>query len=289
MEAQPLIVIVGPTASGKTSLAVSVAKKFNCEIICADSRTVYKGMDIGTAKPTAAEQSNVKHWGLDIVEPNQRFTVADFKKYTTKKIADIRARGRVPLLVGGSGLYVDAVIFDYQFGPDFDKFLRQSLESMNLEQLQEYCVKNNIKLPQNHKNKRHLVRAIEQKGVNKQRREKPIQNCNIVGISTNTDVLKQRIIKRSEQLFKDGVIEEARKLGDMYGWGYESMTGNIYPLCKQYINGEISLQQMQERFITLDWKLAKRQLTWFKRNEYINWFNLKDAEEYIVSLFESEH
>jgi tRNA dimethylallyltransferase len=116
----PLIVIVGPTASGKTSLAIDIAKQFGGEIICADSRTVYIGMDIGTAKPSRAEQAMVPHWALDLVEPGQRFTAADFKEYANKKIAEIRSRGNIPMIVGGTGLYVDGVIFDYKFGDDVE-------------------------------------------------------------------------------------------------------------------------------------------------------------------------
>src|SRR5215216_6778680 len=115
MEAKPLITIVGPTASGKTSLAVELAEQFGGEIICADSRTVYRGMDIGTAKPSKADQKRVPHWGIDLVDPDQKFSAADFKVYANQKIKEIRARGHIPFLVGGTGLYVDAVIFDYQF------------------------------------------------------------------------------------------------------------------------------------------------------------------------------
>ena len=109
------LVIVGPTASGKTGLAVEVAREIGGEVISADSRAIYKGMDIGTAKPTVEEMGGVKHWGIDLVEPGERFTVADFKKYTLGCIADIKRRGKVPIIVGGTGLYVDAVIYGYQF------------------------------------------------------------------------------------------------------------------------------------------------------------------------------
>jgi tRNA dimethylallyltransferase len=147
MEA-PLIVIVGPTASGKSALAMQLAERFGGEIICADSRTVYKGMDIGTAKPSAEDQARVPHHGLDLVEPGERFSAVDFKNYATQTIADIRARGKIPFLVGGTGLYVDAVIFDYHFG-QADPELRAKLEALSLEELHEYCRNNNIKLPEN--------------------------------------------------------------------------------------------------------------------------------------------
>lgn len=110
---KPLIVITGPTASGKTTLGIQLAKMIEGEIICADSRTVYRGMSIGTAKPTAKEQASVSHWGLDLVNPDERFTLYDFEQYAYAKIDEIRARGRVPMLVGGSGLYISAVIYRY--------------------------------------------------------------------------------------------------------------------------------------------------------------------------------
>ena len=131
----PLVVIVGPTASGKTSLAIEIATKFNGEIICADSRSIYKYMDIGTAKPTLFERNQAVHWGLDLIEPGEYFSAADFKDYAMKKIEEIRSRGKLPVLVGGTGLYVDAVIFDYKFGPKANESLRQELQHKTLDEL----------------------------------------------------------------------------------------------------------------------------------------------------------
>lgn len=289
MEAKPLIAIVGPTASGKTGLAIELAEKFGGEIICADSRTVYRGMDIGTAKPTAAEQARVRHWGLDLVEPGERFTAADFKRYAEEKIREIRARGHVPFLVGGTGLYVDSVLFDYRFGPAADAARRQQLEELSLEELHEYCIKNNISLPENSKNKRYVIRAIEQKSINTKRRSDPIHNSIIVGIATETDELRHRIAARAEHIFEDGVVEEAKALGKLYGWESEAMTGNIYPLVRKYLSGEASLEQAKERFAVLDWRLAKRQLTWLRRNPHIKWLSLSEAGRYLSGLLASEH
>ena len=114
--AGPVVVIVGPTGSGKTGVSIEIAKKINGEIISADSRAIYKGMDIGTAKPTLAERDGVPHFGFDLVEPGERFTAADFKVYAEEKIAEIRKRGHVPIIAGGTGLYVDALVYDYKFG-----------------------------------------------------------------------------------------------------------------------------------------------------------------------------
>lgn len=275
----PLVVIVGPTASGKTALAIEIAEKFGGEIICADSRTIYKGMDIGTAKPTPQERMRIPHWGLDIVEPNQCYSAADFKAYAEQKIDEIRTRGRIPFLVGGTGLYVDAVVFNYQFGKRADPVMRTELEAMTLETLHEYCSMHNIQLPENEKNKRYVIRAIEQKGQPNERSKAPISPSLIVGIATDKDVLRARIEGRIEQLLKDGVVEEAILLGKKYGWGSEAMTGNIYPLIRMYVNDELSLNDLKEKSTTIDWRLAKRQLTWLRRNPYIEWCSLEEAKE----------
>lgn len=278
----PLIVIVGPTASGKTGLAIDLAEQFGGEIISADSRAIYKGMDIGTAKPSAEEQARAPHWGLDVVEPGESFTAADFKSYAQQKIIEIRSRGHVPFLVGGTGLYIDAVVFDYQFGPVADPTTREKLEAMTIEELHIYCNKHNIILPENEHNKRYVVRAIERAGTADSRRTEPISTSVIVGIATDREVLRERINGRAEQLFKDGVVAEATMLGKKYGWESEAMTGNIYPLIRQYINHELSLDDVKQRFVTLDWRLAKRQLTWLKRNPYITWLLLDEAYQYLA-------
>jgi len=284
----PLVVIVGPTASGKTALAIELAKKFDGEIICADSRTVYKGMDIGTAKPTAIEQQQIPHWGLDLVEPNQRFTAADFQTYATKKIQEIRGRGHIPFLVGGTGLYVDAVLFKYEFSSSYQPDERASLATKSVEWLKNYCIKNNISLPENTTNKRYLIRAIEQKTINTKRRNSPVNSSIIVGITMDKDMLRKRIRKRTEQLFDDGVVQEATILSEKYGWTSEAMTGNIYPLVHSYLKGDLTLDEIKEKFIVKDWQLAKRQLTWLKRNPFILWGTLEQTRVYLMSVLANE-
>ena len=280
----PLIVIAGPTASGKTSLAIELAEKYNGEIICADSRTVYKNMDIGTAKPTPEERARVVHWGLDLVEPGESFNAADFKRYADEKIADIRQRNRVPFLVGGTGLYIDAVIYDYQFGTAGDARLRHKLEQLTIEQLHEYCMNNNIELPENKLNKRYVIRAIEQKQINHKRNDTIRTNIFVVGIATDREVLRTRIKDRSEQFFDNGVVKEATMLGKKYGWESEAMTGNIYPLVRRYLEGELSREDIKDKYTTLDWRLAKRQLTWLRRSKEIKWLSLTDAKTYIAGI-----
>jgi len=279
---RPLVVIVGPTASGKSALAIEVAEQFSGEIICSDSRTIYKSMDIGTAKPTKRDRQRVPHWGLDLVEPGELFTAADFQKYANQKIAEIRKRGNVPILVGGTGLYVDGVIFDYKFKKS-DPIMRATLEKLSLDELIEYCKNNNIELPENEKNRRYVIRAIERGTASRERLQSPIANTIVVGIATERDELRRRIVQRSEQLFADGMVEEAKILGERYGWESEAMTGNIYPLVRRYLTGELNEDQLKQAFVTADWRLAKRQMTWLRRNPYIIWHNLDDAYAYIAS------
>ena len=276
----PLVVVVGPTASGKSATAMRIAEEYNGEIICADSRTIYKGMDIGTAKPSEADRAAIPHWGLDLVEPGESFTAADFKYFAQQKIDDIRSRGHIPLLVGGTGLYIDGVIFDYEF-VDPDTKLREKLELLSLEELHEYCVINNIMLPENYQNRRYVIREVERKNVSGKRLAEPIANTIIVGIATERDELRSRIAARSEQLFESGMVEEAIMLGEKYGWNSEAMTGNIYRLVRQYLDGEFDKNELKARNIISDWQLAKRQITWLKRNPFIMWKPLDEAYSYI--------
>ncbi len=280
----PLIVIAGPTASGKTALAVRLAERVGGEIICADSRTIYTGMDIGTAKPTCDERANVPHWGLDLVEPGERFTVVNFKSYAEQKIAEIRERGNIPFLVGGTGLYIDAIVFDFAFAGEANEALREQLEQMNIQELQKYCGNNNIKLPENDRNKRYLVRAIERKNITTKRRETIIDNVIVVGITTNRETLRTRIAFRSEQLFANNVVEEATILGKKYGWDSEAMTGNVYPLVRKYIAGELDEMGLRREFEISDWRLAKRQMTWLRRNPYIMWGTIEASEHYLSRI-----
>lgn len=283
----PLIVIVGPTASGKTSLAINLAEIYGGEIICADSRTVYKDMDIGTAKPSYEDCQRVPHWGIDLVYPYEYFSAAEFKQYSLKKIEDIRSRNKIPFLVGGTGLYIDAIVFDYKFGNKSDVKKRTLLEKLTIEELWEYCSKNNIELPDNYNNKRYVIRCIEQGGINNSRKVEINNNIIVVGISTDRDNLRKRIKDRIEQFFDNNVVEEARILGKIYGWDNRAMSGNIYPILHKYIDNEISIEEAKVEIFYRDWHLAKRQMTWFRRNKNIEWLELNQVPSYIYSRMAS--
>lgn len=280
----PLIVITGPTASGKTGLAITLAERWSGEIVCADSRTVYKDMDIGTAKPTRDEQQRVPHWLLDVARPGERFTVSDFQRHALHAIADIRAREKVPFLVGGTGLYIDSVILDYTFGPEADWAQREQLEQLSVQQLQEMLKKHHIPLPENNKNKRHLIRSYEKNNISTSRKNYPADDTYVVAIPTPLPVLEERIRHRAKTMFNDKIVQETQHILDTYGAHNEALTGNVYPLVQKMLNGELSREQAEEQSVLRDRQLAKRQLTWLRRHDWVQWRSLQEAEQYFDNI-----
>ncbi len=186
--------------------------------------------------------------------------------------------------MGGTGLYIDAVVFDYQFGGDVDMDLRAELTTKTIKELHDYCREHNITLPENKFNMRYVTRAIEQKSINTKKNSQLDTSTIIVGIATEKNALRNRITDRTEQLFENGVVQEAILLGKKYGWEGEAMTGNVYRLARSYLNKEITIEEYKEKFKVLDWRLAKRQLTWLRRNGYIKWLSLLEADAYLSGL-----
>lgn len=278
---QPLIVITGPTASGKSSLAMYLAKKYHGEIICADSRTVYRGLDIGTAKPTQEDQRLVRHHLLDIADPADRFTVADFQRHANEAIKDIRARGKVPMMVGGTGLYIDSIVLGYRFKGGVSSTTRSYYEQFLVGELQSMIKNQHLPLPENIKNKRHLIRTLEQKGINSHRQDKPNESTLVVAITTDSHMLEDRIRQRAEEMFATGVVQEARNLANTYGWGHESLSGNIYPIIREYLAGNMTIEEAKERSVVKDKQLVKRQITWLKRHDFMQWMELQQAKTYL--------
>ena len=299
----PLIVILGPTASGKTGYAIRLAQLIGGEIICADSRTVYRGMDVGTAKPTKHEREMVPHWAIDLVEPNQRFTLCDFQRYAQTKIGEIRGRGHVPMLVGGSGLYIDSVIYDYQLShePEFDMVRRQQLENLSLSELKNYAISQQIELPSDTQNRRRLIRAIEQGGVNK-KCSQLIPNTIVIGIATDKETLRQRSAQRSQAMLDDGLINETAELLSKYGTA-EPLRRNAYGVVQQYLAGEIGAGELVPLMVRRDMQLVKKQLTWWRNQRRVGdimWRDLAslnkqldamvdESVEAIVSTLTSEY
>lgn len=249
----PLAVILGPTASGKTALAIELAKQFNGEIIAADSRTIYKGMDIGTAKPTLEEQQGVPHHLLSIINPDQRYSAAQFKTDANRLISDIHKRGKLPIIVGGTGLYIDAVLYDYQFSSDNT--------ARNLE------------------NPRHLDKSTSL--AKSELRPRTV----VIGLDPGREVLLGRIEARVHAMMENGFEDEVRGLLDEYGSDNEAMSGIGYRTYVRLIRGEITRQEAIDEFIRGDKSLAKRQRTWFKRNKSIHWvYEQREAVELVTTL-----
>ena len=248
----PTVIILGPTGSGKTGVSIKIAKTIGGEVISADSRAIYKGMDIGTAKPTKEEMDGVPHWGIDLVEPGERFTVADWKSYAEARIKDIRARGKIPIITGGTGLYIDALIYDYHF-----------------------------KGPTGHK-----IGDIEQKTCSDRTEIKG--DYLLIGVKWDTDELRTRLNKRIVQMFTPELYNEVTKLVQTYGWGSGAMKSNIYEYAWKYLQGDLTLEQAKEQSFYEDWHLAKRQLTWFKRNPYIIWLNLEEIYPFVLKYIQNE-
>ena len=246
------LIILGPTGSGKTGIAIKLAKALNGEIISADSRAIYKGMDIGTAKPTKHEMQGIPHWGIDLVNPDERFTVADWKTYAETKIKEIKARGKVPIIVGGTGLYIDALIYDYHFkGPTGAK-----------------------------------IGDFEQKSCSDRTEIKG--DFLLIGIKWDAPILRARLKARLDQMFCEDLYKETKTLVQEYGWDHGAMKSDIYEYAWKYINGELSLEQAKEKCFYEDWHLAKRQLTWFKRNPAIHWLNLEQIYPFVLKYIQNE-
>jgi tRNA dimethylallyltransferase len=277
----PLIVIVGQTASGKSALALSIAERWNGEIIAADSRTIYDGMDIGTAKPTIAEQKKVHHHLLDLTTPDKPFTASDFKDRAVAAIADISSRGKLPILVGGTGLYIDAILYDFSFRGVFDAEQRAHLSRLPVDTLQTILIERGIPLPANDKNPRHLVRAIETEGQVGARHDLR-DNTLILGVRLERDVLEERVTARVDAMLAKGLEDEVRRLAEIYGWAVSPMQTIGYQEFKAYFSGELTYNEMRQAIITHTMQYAKRQKSWFNRNKSIHW--ISKAEEGVAAV-----
>ena len=265
-----LVVIVGPTASGKTDLAMKLAEKFNGEIVSADSQMIYKEMDIGTAKPPKNT-----HYMVDLIKPNEDYNVALYKEKAIEVIDNIISRGKQPFLVGGTGLYIKAITDNLTFPQiESNKKLRDELERKTVEELfldYQKIDKEGSKIIDK-KNKRRLIRAIEvTKALNesffKERKGEQLYDCVILGIKTNKDELERNIRERVDYMIENGLEKEARRIYKKYGVlktiGYQEW--------QDYFENKITLEEVKSRIITNTIKYAKRQITWFKKDKRIKW------------------
>jgi tRNA dimethylallyltransferase len=283
-----MICIIGPTGSGKSALGMALAKELEGEIIAADSRTIYKGMDIGTAKPNVDDRTTIFHHLIDIINPNEEFSAAEFKKNALKAIKDINSRKHIPIIVGGTGLYVNGLIYDYKFPAGGRNDTRIMLENTDLDVLVERLrildpvAYNRIDL----KNSRRVIRALETIGISSQSNERLNPNILLIGLRPNIEQLNKQIVQRTNEMLRLGLVKEVRELIIKWGRNPRAFNSPGYAEIIKFIDNSISLSETINLINLHTLQLAKRQLTWFKRNEDILWFDSPtDAFEYALSLF----
>lgn len=318
MKKPKIIVIVGPTASGKTDLSLRLARQLNGEIITADSRTLYRGMNIGTAKPAGRQASSastqfrnwkisdlfvqqpfmvedIPHWGIDIINPDQTFSVADFKAYAEERIADIISRDKLPIIVGGTGLYVNAVVDNWSLTEVKENLqLRSELEKLSSERLilrLELIYKEAVSTIDT-ANRRRLIRAIEivettgKTLAENQNKGEAKYEVLMLGMKIDREVLNERIDYRVDKMIAEGLVDEVRGLKNTYGCEINAMTGIGYRQICAFLDGYIKLRDAIELLKRDTHHYAKRQLTWFKRDVRINWITeYEEVNELLKKFF----
>lgn len=275
-----VIAVVGPTASGKTSYSIELAKKINGEIVSADSRLVYKNFNIGTAKPAQEEMDNIPHHMIDIVEPTYEYTAGLYKQQASKVISNISSRGKTPIVVGGTGLYVDILLKGYTLPvTNSDKSYRKILNTLSNEELFVQLSKNDPQAAENiAKNDRNkIIRALEiindtgctlgdSRGLCESE-----YDVEWIGKNFSRDILYERINNRVDIMIDRGLIDEVKKLIDCYGHIYNLVNTIGYREIIKYLDGELTLAESIELLKKNTRNYAKRQLTWFRRNNEIKW------------------
>ena len=293
-----LIVILGPTASGKTDLSIKLAKKYNGEVISADSRQVYKGMDIGSGKITKKEMQGIPHWLLDVANPKKRFTVAQYQKLAIKKIKDIQKRGKPPILVGGTGFYIQSIVDGViipEVKPDWK--LRRNLEKKSNEELYKMLKKLDPARAESidKQNPRRLIRALEiilttgkpVPTIGSDLCQTPFRVLEI-GVKKSREELKKLINKRLlKRLEKDALINEVKKLHrNGLSWKRLEEFGLEYRFVAQFLQKKITRPAMINKIQIESEHFAKRQMTWFKRDKRIKWIlNYKESVSLIDNFF----
>ena len=303
MEKPKVIVICGPTASGKTKLSIEVAKLVNGEIVSADSMQIYKDMTIGTAKPTTEEMQGIKHYLIDFVSPDKRYSVAEYKNDATNAIEEIISKGKTPIVVGGTGLYVNSLIYEIEYpsvelDTNYRKKLEEIAEKEGLDRLYEMAMKVDKlamkKISQN--DKKRICRVLEiyhATGKTKtqieieSRANEPKYDYLVFGISMDREKLYDRINKRVDIMIEDGLIDEVKKVLNKYDDFPTAMQGLGYKEVVEYINGDTTKEEMIEKIKMETRRYAKRQLTWFRRYDNITWIDgLDDIQKNVNIIWE---
>lgn len=292
-----VVAIVGPTAVGKTSLSIDLAKRFDGEIISGDSMQVYRGLDIGTAKVTKEEMAGIPHHLIDVRNKDQSYSAADFQQAARQSITEITARGKLPIVVGGTGLYIQSLLWDYKLGSEGepeDPFLREKYETLAEAQgnhalwvlLQE---KDPLAAEKIHfNNRKKMIRAIEvyeltgHSILEPKERPRELYDSFLIGLNTDRALLYQRINQRVDLMIDQGLLEEAKQLALMPA--VQAAQGIGYKEFFPYFSGEISLDEALDEVKLHSRRYAKRQLTWFRNRMSVHWYDLVQQPEAIQEI-----
>ncbi|NRG47886.1 tRNA (adenosine(37)-N6)-dimethylallyltransferase MiaA [Bacillus sp. CRN 9] len=292
-----LVVLIGPTAVGKTKTSIELAKHFNGEIISGDSMQIYKGMDIGTAKITKEEMDGIQHHLIDIKAPNESFSAAEFQQIVREKIIEISSRGKLPMIVGGTGLYIQSVLYDYQFSEaPSDERYRQELEKKAIQNGNVWLHKELMKLdPKSGENihpnnVRRVIRAMEifhctgKTMTDYQETQTPekLYDAAIIGLTMERDKLYERINHRVDVMMENGLLNEVQKLYKMGIKDCQSIQAIGYKELYEFFNGYVSLEEAIVNLKQNSRRYAKRQLTWFRNKMDVSWFDMTDASDEAV-------
>lgn len=289
---EKVVVLIGPTAVGKTNLSIELAKKFDGEIISGDSMQIYKGMDIATAKISKEEMQGVPHHLIDILEPDESFSVAQFQELVRKKITEITSRGKVPFIVGGTGLYIQAVLYDYQFQETAtDTAFRTKLEEMAQAEgtLTIHDMLNKVDSEAaaaiHHHNVRRVIRALEvfhvtgrkMSDIQREQKQESLYDAALIGLTMERNVLYERINKRVEQMLEIGLLEEVQHFYEKGIRDCQSLQAIGYKEIYKYYDGLLSLEDSIEELKQNSRRYAKRQLTWFRNKMNVQWFDMTES------------
>lgn len=301
---QKLLVIIGPTAVGKTKLSVEMAKRYNGEIISGDSMQIYRGMDIGTAKIKPEEMEGIPHHLIDIKEPTENFSVAEFQLLVRAKIDEIAKKGKLPIIAGGTGLYIQSVIYDYQFSDvPGDEAYRLMLEERVKEIGNEALYKELLEVDpesasQIHPNNvRRVIRALEifhltGKTMQEfQRTQEPdlLYDTAVIGLTMEREKLYDRINYRVDIMVEEGLIEEVKRLYQLGLHDCQSIQAIGYKEIFAYFDGKMSLDEAIANLKQNSRRYAKRQLTWFRNKMDVVWFDMTDVENVSKKIKEISH
>jgi len=305
MQKNKVIVIGGPTASGKTALSIALAKKIDGEIISADSMQIYKDMNIGTAKPKEDEKEGIKHYLLDFVSPDKRYSVADYKKDAKLAIKEIIERGKTPIVIGGTGLYIESLICEIEFKEiETDLEYRKELETIAEEKGLEYLYKKALEIDSKAmekisvNDKKRIMRVLEifhktgktKTMLDEESRKEPEYDYKLFAITMDREILYDRIDKRVDIMIQNGLIQEVEDLCKKYKEFPTAMQGLGYKEVVEYLEGKVSKEEMINKIKMESRRYAKRQLTWFRKYENIVWINgLESIEKNVNDIIKQSN